>query len=341
MIELKDINKSFGEFSLKNINLKINKGEYFVLLGPSGAGKTVILEIIAGLIKQDSGVINGMKNNITGFIYQDYMLFPHLNVFNNISYGLKIKRVNKKIIKTKVNELCKTLNISHLVKRNVKTLSGGEKQRVAIARAMIISPEIYLFDEPTAALDRNARTKTRQLFANLHKQTKATFIHITHDFEEALAVADRIAIVKDGKILQTGTPDNVFNKPKSKEIADFLGYQNVYRGSIKDNIMKIDNLEISVPIEYALSAYVAIRSDDIIISKNKFESSARNSFKGDVVKIIQKTTGVEVILDIGVLLHIDITRKSSDEMNIKPKDQLWATFKVSSLKIFLGGNKNN
>lgn len=334
MIELKNISKVFGDFSLKNINLQIKKGEYFVILGPSGAGKTVIIEIIAGLVKPDSGDIEGVKNKRTGLIYQDYMLFPHLNVYKNIAYGLKIRKESKEIIKSKVNELSKKLNISNLLKRNVKTLSGGEKQRVAIARAMIISPDIYLFDEPTAALDRNARAKTQQLFVNMHKQTDASFIHITHDFEEALAVADRIAIIKEGKILQCDTPDNIFNNPKSKEIADFLGYQNVFKGSIKNGKMKIENLVLSVPKEQALSAYVAIRSDDIIISKNKFESSARNSFPGTVTQIIHKASGVEILLDIGIILHIDITRKSLEEMTIKPENKLWATFKVSSLKIF-------
>ncbi len=334
MIKLENVNKVFGDFSLKDINLNIKKGEYFVLLGPSGAGKTVILEIIAGLINPDSGKVKGIKDKKTGLIYQDYMLFPHMDVFKNIAYGLKIRKTGKEIIKKKVDELCQSLNISHLLKRDVLTLSGGEKQRVAIARAMIISPDIYLFDEPTAALDRNARTKTQQLFVDMHKQTDASFIHITHDFEEALAVADRIAIIKEGKILQCDTPDNIFNNPDSKEIADFLGYQNVFNGSIKNGKMKIEDLVLSVPKEQALSAYVAIRSDDIIISKNKFESSARNSFPGTVSQIIHKASGVEISLDIGIILHIDITRKSWEEMNIKQEDKLWATFKVSSLKIF-------
>jgi molybdopterin-binding protein len=333
-LRLENISKCFAEFRVTDIDLEIHNGEYFVILGPSGAGKTLILEMIAGLLPPDSGKIYGIEGQKTGLIYQDYMLFPHLNVFDNIAYGLKIMRSDREAINQQVEATAAKLEIGHLLIRDVLNLSGGEKQRVAIARAMIISPDIYLFDEPTAALDRNARVKTQQLFVQLHKETGAIFVHVTHDFEEALSLADRIAILREGKILQCGKPDDVFNNPKTKEIAGFLGYRNVFGGVIDNNIIFIDGIKIMVPKETSAFAYIAIKSDDIIISREEFQSSARNSFKGTVTNVLKKASVAEVILDIGIPLTIDITRKSCEEMAIKTGKKLWATFKVSSLKVF-------
>lgn len=333
-LRLESVNKYFDEFHVRDINLDIRDGEYFIILGPSGAGKTLILEMIAGLLTPDSGKIYGVKGKKTGLIYQDYMLFPHLNVFDNIAYGLKIKKTDMEVIQRMVEKTATKLGVDHLLKRDVLSLSGGEKQRVAIARAMIISPDLYLFDEPTAALDRNARIKTQQLFAKLHKETAAIFVHVTHDFEEALSLADRIAILTEGKILQCGKPDDIFNNPKSKEIADFLGYRNVFGGIIKNNKITIEGIDIMVPLENSSFAYIAIKSDDIIISRKKFQSSARNSLKGTVTNVLKKPSVVNIVLDIGIPLNIDITRKSCEEMAIKMGDNMWATFKVSSLKVF-------
>ncbi|MCP5108751.1 MAG: ATP-binding cassette domain-containing protein, partial [bacterium] len=314
-LRLENISKCFARFQVTDIDLEICDGEYFVILGPSGAGKTLILEMIAGLLTPDTGKIHGTTGKKAGFIYQDYMLFPHLSVFDNIAYGLKIRKKEKETIKRQVETIAAQLDIAHLLERDVLTLSGGEKQRVAIARAMIISPDIYLFDEPTAALDRNARLKTHQLFAALHKQTGAIFVHVTHDFEEALSLADRIAILRDGKILQCGKPDDIFNNPGTREIADFLGYRNVFGGAVENYKMAIDGIELTVPKEQAEFAYIAIKSDDVIISGEKFQSSARNAFRGTVTSVLKKATAADVVLDIGIPLHIDITRKSCEEMN--------------------------
>lgn len=334
-IEIENVCKRFKEFSVEEINLEIRQGEYFVLLGPSGSGKTLILEMIAGLLTPDSGAIRGAGNRNTGFIYQDYMLFPHLDVYNNIAYGLKIRNTGKQEIKAAVMRLAKEFNIIHLLERDVLTLSGGEKQRVAIARAMAIAPDLFLLDEPTAALDRNARIKTQSFFLNWHKRDrKSTFVHVTHDFEEALSLGDRIGILLDGKLVQCDTPDNVFNRPANTEVADFLGYRNVLGGPVQNNMMRINGTGIVVPIKEADHIYIAVRSDDIILSAHRLESSARNRFPGTVTNILKKSSVIEIILDIGVPLAIDITRKSYEEMNINVGDKLWATFKVSALKVF-------
>ncbi|MBN2442809.1 MAG: ABC transporter ATP-binding protein [Spirochaetales bacterium] len=334
MISLKSLNKHYPDFGLFDINLEIHKGEYFVILGPSGAGKTVILELLAGLITPDSGTITGVQGKSAGLIYQDYMLFPHLNVYENVGYGLKIRKIKKTVIKQEVTRALERLGISSLIHRDVTTLSGGEKQRVAIARAMVIKPDIYLLDEPTAALDLNNKYKTQRLFLELHKADKPTIIHVTHDFEEALALGDRIAIIKNGKILQVDVPDKIFLNPENSEVADFLGYKNIFSGIIKNHNLSLKNISITTPVESADHAYVAVRSNDIILSKEKIDSSARNSFQGIITHIMNRGSYIEVTLDAGVLFHIDITVKSYNDMNLLPGDEFWATFKTQAVKVF-------
>jgi len=333
-IQLRQVCKNFDGFSLHQVSLDIEPGDYFVILGPSGAGKTLILELLAGLLTPDSGEISGVTPGSIGFIYQDYMLFPHLNVSENVGYGLKIRKTGKEKTAQIVQNLLERNGIAHLADREIANLSGGEKQRVAIARAMAISPRLLLLDEPTAALDRSARINTRATFIDLHRQTGATFIHVTHDFEEALALADKIAVLMDGRIVQWGKPEKVFNNPANKNVADFLGYRNVFGGPVKDGLLHLNGVSVAVPLEQSKLAYIAIRSDDIIISKEEIESSARNSLFGRVKKCIYKSSGVEVILDVGVDLAVDITRKSCREMAVCPGVPLWATFKVSSIKVF-------
>lgn len=334
MICLKNVTKRFPDFELHDICLDIAEGEYFVLLGPSGAGKTVILELIAGLVQIDSGFITGINERSVGLIYQDYMLFPHLNVCDNVGYGLKIRKVKKTDINREMAAALQNLNISSLINRDVNTLSGGEKQRVAIARAMVIKPDIYLFDEPTAALDLNNKYKTQRLFLEIHKKYKPTIIHVTHDFEEALALGDKIAVIKDGKILQVDTPDLLFNNPKTKDVADFLGYKNIFSGEIINHTLKIGKSEIKVPVESAGYAHVAIRSNDIILSREEIHSSARNSFTGKITQILNRGTYMEVTLDTDTLFHIDITMKSCKEMKLVTGDTIWATFKTQAVKVF-------
>jgi molybdopterin-binding protein len=338
MIEIKKINIDLGDFKLKDIDLKIESGEYFVILGPSGAGKTVILELIAGLIKADSGVIQGIDSKRSALIYQDYMLFPHLNIFDNIAFGLKVRKKKKDEIKSKVNSAADKLGIANLLNRSVLTLSGGESQRVAIARASVTDPEVFLLDEPTAALDSGTRTGILELLKDLHSKNKNTFIHVTHNFEEALYLADRIAVIKDGKLIQTGTPNEIFNHPTSKFVADFVGFENVFYGSVKDGRFTLENdpdFILSANCDTCESVYLALKSEDVIVSKEKFESSARNSFLGTVTEVINRLSGNEIVFMINKTKLISaVTKISTEELGIKEGSQFWLTFKTSSLKIF-------
>lgn len=334
MITIKNLSKKYDTFNLRSIDLEIHKNEYLVILGPSGAGKTVILELLAGLEKPDGGSIEGLDDKKIGFIYQDYMLFPHLNVFKNIAYGLKIRKYAKDKIIEKVNEAAQKLDISHLLKRDVTTLSGGECQRVAIARALVIKPSVFLLDEPTSALDSNRKNEIQKIFTEIHKELDSCFIHVTHDFEEALMMADRIAVLEDGKIVQLDKPENIFNKPVNSFVANFVGYQNVYKGYIKDNNFYADGLKLYTSAKESENCYIAIKSSNIIIAKEKVSSSARNCFPGKIVEIIKKVAAITLKIDIGVIISADITYKSLEEMQLKEDDSVYTVFKTSSILVF-------
>ena len=243
MLYVNHIYKKLGNFKLCDINFEVKKGEYFVILGPSGTGKTVVLETIAGVYNIDKGNIFINNKDITnlspekrnmGFVYQDYLLFPHLTVKENIIFGLKVKKVSKENIKSSLSKICKTLKIEHLIDRKPNSLSGGEQQRVAFARAIITCPEILLLDEVSSALDPNTKREFQINLKKVHKKLNTTTIHVTHDFEEARFLADRIAVMINGRVHQIGTPDEIFNKPSSKYVANFLGNNNFKFGDGED-----------------------------------------------------------------------------------------------------------
>lgn len=232
MFVIRDLNLYLGQFCLKNINLKIKNGEYFVLLGPSGAGKTVLLETIAGRYKPKSGEIyyNGInlvpllpEERRIGFVYQQYDLFNHMTVRENIVFGLKIRDKSNDIIAKKLNNLVELLNIEHLLERYPQNLSGGEQQRVALARAFIISPDILLLDEPLSALDPLTKDRLLKELKEIHDLYKFTVIHVTHDISEALYLFDeKLGIMNDGKIVQVGDPIKMIKSPKCSLVVDFL-----------------------------------------------------------------------------------------------------------------------
>ncbi|MCY6369201.1 ABC transporter ATP-binding protein [Clostridium ganghwense] len=240
MLRIENLYKRLGNFQLKDINLNINEGEYFVILGPTGTGKSVVLEVIAGLYKPDEGhfYFQGKdlsreypENRELGFVYQDYLLFPHLSVKENIIFGLKQKKIPKNQIEYKLDEIVSMFKIEHLLNRRPTTLSGGEQQRVAIARALITSPKILLMDEPLSSLDPSTKGEFLNMLRGIHEKRQNTVIHVTHDFNVALYLADRIAIMKDGEIVQVGTPKEIFKKPNSTFVAKFIGIENTFNSA--------------------------------------------------------------------------------------------------------------
>ena len=264
-LELKEIKKSFteGEAVLDNISLEISKGEFITLLGSSGCGKTTTLRIIAGLEQPDAGSVWLDGREVTGLepnqrdvntVFQNYALFPHMNVAENIGYGLKLKKVPKSEIRKKVSQMLELVQLSGYEKRKPSELSGGQKQRVAIARALVNNPKILLLDEPLGALDLQLRRAMQIELKHLQKKLGITFIYITHDQEEAINMSDRIAVMKDGRIEQIGTPDEIYNHPKTSYVATFVGNANILHGvaeSIQGEnaIVKIGNDRVIVKLE--------------------------------------------------------------------------------------------
>lgn len=245
IISLKDIFMSYdGEVILNHINLDISEKEFVTILGPSGCGKTTTLRIIGGFIEPDSGDvffddkrINGTppnKRNVNT-VFQKYSLFPHLNVFDNVAFGLKLKKVPKSEIKSKVTQMLKTVDLKGYEKRSVSKLSGGQQQRVAIARALVCDPDVILLDEPLGALDLKLRKSMQLELKEIQQKTQKTFIYVTHDQEEALTMSDRVVVMNNGVIEQIGTPEDIYNEPINAFVADFIGEANILNGTMVDD----------------------------------------------------------------------------------------------------------
>ena len=261
-IEVKNLVKTYGNvYALKNVDLNIADGEYFVLLGPSGGGKTTLLRSIGGFIRPDSGSVNIKGQNVddlppdrrpTSMVFQGFALFPHMNVSQNIGYGLKLKSIDKNIIENKVNKMMDLVGLKGLSNRMPHELSGGQQQRVQLARALILENDVLLLDEPLSALDAQLRKDMCIELKRLQKTVGISFVHVTHNQEEAMSVADRIAIIADGEMVEQGTPKEIYSNPKNKFTAEFIGEKNIFEGKIKDfNKTKVvvdidnDNIEIA------------------------------------------------------------------------------------------------
>lgn len=250
-IEWKNIKKNLGEFNL-DLNLKINNGELITLLGPSGCGKTTALRIAAGFIQQDEGdfIINdenlnkipSSKRNI-GIVFQNYALFPHLNVEQNIGYGLKKKLYDKKKINYEIDSILNSLKLNNYNKRSIDSLSGGEKQRVALGRSLAIKPRLLLLDEPLSALDADLRKQLRLEIKKIQREFGITTLYVTHDQEEALSISDRIALMNKGKIQQIDTPEDIYNKPVNLFVANFIGESNIIQQNSKHIFFRPENVE--------------------------------------------------------------------------------------------------
>ena len=291
-LELKEIKKSFteGEAVLDNISLEISKGEFITLLGSSGCGKTTTLRIIAGLEQPDAGSVWLDGREVTGLepnqrdvntVFQNYALFPHMNVAENIGYGLKLKKVPKSEIRKKVSQMLELVQLEGYEKRKPSELSGGQKQRVAIARALVNNPKVLLLDEPLGALDLQLRRAMQIELKHLQKKLGITFIYITHDQEEAINMSDRIAVMRDGRIEQIGTPDEIYNHPKTSYVATFVGNANILHGvaeSIQGEnaIVKIGNDRVIVKLETSQQDTEDTRAKQYLVAGEKVTLAVRS-----------------------------------------------------------------
>ena len=345
MIRTEDLNIQLGEFNLQDITLSIEENQFFVLMGPTGAGKTVLLEAIVGLIPTRTGKIFIDSQDITklpperrgiSIVYQDYALFPHLSVEKNITYGVHFHRIDRDTASKRFSELIEQLNISHLLKRYPGTLSGGELQRVALARALMVNPKVILLDEPLSALDPGFREEIRYMLKTLHENSRITFLMVTHDFAEALSLADRAAIMNQGRIEQTGCIQDIFKRPESAFVADFVGMKNIFSARFHNANAQVGDLLFQITSQpQDNTGYLAVRPEDIIISKTQLDSSMRNMFKGTVQKIIDQGFSYEIhVLSNGVLFKSLLTKSSLIELEIREGLEVYASFKATAVHIF-------
>ena len=307
VIELKGISKSYnGEVVLDNMNLYIRDKEFVTLLGPSGCGKTTTLRIIGGFETPDKGDVyfDGVRiNDVPPYkrhvntVFQRYALFPHLNVFENVAFGLRVAKVKNNEIVKRVKETLELVNLKGFERRSVSTLSGGQQQRVAIARALVNNPKVLLLDEPLAALDLKLRKDMQNELKALHDRTGITFIYVTHDQEEALSMSDTIVVMANGKIQQIGTPTDIYNEPKNAFVADFIGESNILDGyMIKDFRAKFAGHEFECldggfaenePVD------IVVRPEDVDIVPVE-----KGMLKGTVTSVTFKGVHWEIIVDI-------------------------------------------
>lgn len=349
-IHIDRISKTFGTYkALDNINLKIETGELVALLGPSGSGKTSLLRIIAGLERADEGNIYFDHQDITsintkerkvGFVFQHYALFRHMNVFENVAYGLRVRprkiRPSKQEIKYKVEELLRLVKLEAFSDRFPSQLSGGQRQRIALARALAVEPKVLLLDEPFGALDAKVRKDLRRWLRRLHDDFHITSVFVTHDQEEALDVADRIVVMNEGKIEQVGTPEEVYEQPKNPFVYDFLGNVNIFPGRLYQGKLSDGSFTIDAPDflgEESTDAVGYVRPHDIHLER---VSDSFDSVEATVVHIHTVGPIVRVELkrhDRDEYLEAEISKERYRSLDLKLKEKVYV--KPKQLKVFI------
>jgi len=338
MLVVEGLSCEMPDFKLKDISFSICKGEYFVLLGESGAGKTIVLELLCGLLPLTKGRIFLEGRDITnlpvqkrrfGLVFQDNALFPHMTVWQNIAYALPLKKRNQ------VSEFAARVGAEHLLERYPATLSGGEAQRVALARAIAADPVIIMLDEPTASLDSSSKIEIRSVLRSINA-LGITVIHVTHDYEEAISLASTVGILENGNLIQAGSPLDVFHHPRSKFVANFIGIKNFFRGALDGENFRILNKPITlfVSSEHKKGrGCVLFESESVVLSSDKPSGSTRNVFYGKVVGMERAKNGMEVCVDAGgVQIYSLITFISAERMKISVGDNLWVSFKSTAVR---------
>lgn len=345
MLELRNISKVYGDFALRDINLEIKEGEYFVLLGRSGAGKSQLLELIAGLRSPDTGRIylkgrditnEKIQKRKTGMVFQDFAIFPHLTVYDNIAYSLKIRKLSRSVTDERVREMAANVNISHLLDRKTNDLSGGERQRIAVARTLVTSPEIILLDEPMASIDATLRDDVRRLLRQINAMG-ITILHVTHDYREAVRLASRVGVIHNGRILQTGEPDMVFSKPVNRFVARFAGIRNFYSVKIiRDKGRHMaesgSNRYMLPPGDYAADGLLMVRSEAISLSEAE-QKDCDNCLKGRIREINRAENGYELFVDAGDIFHVLISPKEMKKLSPGLNKYVFLCFQEGDLQI--------
>lgn len=318
VIELKNVTKSFGDnVILKDFDFKVKKDEFLTILGPSGCGKTTILRLIGGFEEADEGKILFNGEDITNkepyerkinTVFQKYALFPHMNVYDNIAFGLNIKKMDKNLIKEKVREVLKLVNLSGFENREIESLSGGQQQRIAIARALVNEPEVLLLDEPLGALDLKLRQAMQIELKRIQKSVGITFIYVTHDQEEALSMSDTVVVLNDGEIQQMDSPLNIYNEPKNAFVADFIGESNIIEAKMLEDY-KVRFLDYDFPcvdsgFNKMENVEVVVRPEDVLLVDENYQ------IEGTVTSLVFKGVHYEMTVDVdGYSMLVQSTEK--------------------------------
>jgi molybdate/tungstate transport system ATP-binding protein len=347
MLRLINISRRLGDFALKEINLEVTDGQYYVLLGRSGSGKTQLLELIAGLEHPDSGTIVLDEKDITqqriqdrkvGIVFQDYAVFPHMTVFGNIAYPLRVRKEHKGTIAEKVAKAATAMNIKHLLDRSTEKLSGGELQRVALARTLITSPRLLLLDEPLSSLDTSLKDDLKRLLRNLNRSGQ-TIIHVTHDYSDAISLAKRVGVIHNGRIIQEGSVDEVFNNPSNRFVARYAGVKNFFRVNIlreDGNLTGITEHNVRFKLNGVKAendSLLLIKGDAIILSNEIPVDNEQNVIKGKITEIIPSEFGIEVTIDAGDLFFINVQSSDIGKLNLFEEKEVWVSFSSKAIVV--------
>jgi len=354
MIVLEQVSLALGEFSLHDIDLRISKGEYLVIMGPSGAGKTVLLEVIAGLRTPETGNVIINRRDVggvlpehrgTALVYQDYSLFPHMTAADNIAYGLKIQKRPVQEITERVDALLAGFGISSLKERYPGSMSGGEQQRVAIARALAIGPSVLLLDEPFASLDARNRDECMRVMQNLKDTRSITIIQVSHSGDEAYALADKVVVLLGGRIAQTGPPDEIFSKPESLEVARFIGMENIFSGTVVSNgsghsRINIGSAAILLPDAYPRGAWISIGISasciEVVSEQPVPDDPGVNSIPCQVRSVTWGKDTTTLRLE-GAIHLTAVMRRTYDDAHMPLQGmQVYAVFKDTDVRVLSG-----
>jgi molybdate/tungstate transport system ATP-binding protein len=347
-LRIEHVSKTLGAFSLKDISLEVADGEYFVLLGPTGSGKTVLLETIMGFHRPDRGKIVLDSHDIAsvpiekrglGYVPQNCPLFPHMDVCQNIEFGLKMRKKSEAQTRRRVDDMLSLLNLKQMEHRLPATLSGGERQKVVLARVLATEPEITLLDEPLAAIDAEASRNLRRELKRINRDLRTTMLHVTHDQMEAFSLAERIGIIKEGKIIQVDNPKRLLQNPNDEFVASFLGCRNIFSVEFVRRVddislvtMKGHTLEVASELAAGRNV-IALRPEDVKISKETSTPEQANAFGGTIIEYEDQGPIVTLTVDVGFLLEAAIKKHSFYEMDLDVGTQVLASFKAESVKV--------
>ncbi|CAG36081.1 ABC transporter ATP-binding protein [Desulfotalea psychrophila] len=351
LLEVQNLHVDLGEFSLRGADLAVEEGAYCCLIGDSGSGKSVLLETVVGGFHPQRGKVMLRGQDVTnwpperrnlGIVYQDFMLFPHLNVFENIVFGLRRRKFSRSGMEEEVRTIAARVGIENLLYRDIKTLSGGEQQRTSLARALIVRPQVLLLDEAFSALDVASRERMRYLLRELVKDLHVTVLNVTHDMEDVWTLADQVAVLHDGQILQTGKPEDVFSCPQPGFVAEFLGARNILQGTVltcdKSGLTHIsvgqNGLYSTDPASIDDRVQLSVRPEELAVARKQLPITLRNQIpvrieslerRGPLVLIIGKAAGFS--------LEAAVTVAGAQEQNLNIGDNVVFAFSANSLRI--------